>query len=68
MIGYLFCHFSRWQLHFVCGENGELTDRQSKYKILNGQTGKGHVSVSAPQINLRLIRREAKEGRERVTA
>lgn len=31
------------------GKSDELTDRQSKYKILNGQTGKGHLSVSAPQ-------------------
>lgn len=49
IIGYLFFPFSCWQLHFVYGESDELTDRQSKYKILKGQTGKAHFSISAPQ-------------------
>lgn len=33
----------------MCGESDELTDRQSKYKILKGQTGKAHFSITAPQ-------------------
>lgn len=62
MIGYLSFPFSRWQLHFIYGENGELTDRQSKYKILTGQTGKGHVSVSAPQTVTSQINQEGGQG------
>lgn len=31
------------------GESDEVTDRQSKYKILKSQTGKAHFSISAPQ-------------------
>lgn len=30
------------------GESDELTDRQSEYKILKGQTDKADFSISAP--------------------
>ena len=45
------------------GESDELTDRQSKYKILKGQTGKAHSSISAPQTVTSQI--NYKGGRER---
>lgn len=48
MIGYLLFPFPSWQLHIMYGESGELTDRQSEYKILKGQTDKADFSILAP--------------------